>query len=102
MLTFIECDNTTLLNQIGVPNLLAISGGKVFRRNTGITLPVGEGYSVSIDLDASDTYCVRRILNQDGKAIIKGQVSNVYNEEIGEVAYEASCFVNVPFGEDSL
>jgi hypothetical protein len=90
MLTFIECDSTTLLNQIGLHNFLAISGGRVFRRYTGITLPVGKGYSVSIDLDASDTYCVRRILNKNGKVIIKGQVSNVYCESIGQVAYEAS------------
>ena len=43
---FVPCDTTELLGQIGHGNILAISGGRVLRRPTGVTLPVGSGYSV--------------------------------------------------------
>jgi len=89
-----------LLEQIGFWQLMAISGGRVISRETGITLPVSRGYMVDIDLDVTDTYCVKRIFRRAGKTTIKGQVSNVYCDQIGQIAYLASCWVNVPFGED--
>jgi hypothetical protein len=79
-------------------NLLAISGGRQIRRPTGVTLPVGNGYSVTIDLDSDDTYVVRRVFTRSGVAKIKGEQRNVYCDEVGEVAYVASCFRNREFG----
>jgi hypothetical protein len=92
---FIECDSETLISQIGMNNIFAISGGRVTVRETGITLPVSNGYSVTIDLHANDTYTVRRIFTRAGKVSIKGQVQGIYCDEIGEISYQASCFRNV-------
>jgi hypothetical protein len=89
---FIPCNLQELLLQIGIPNLLAISGGRVQKRETGVTLPVGSGYSVSIDLAPSDTYTVRRLFTRAGKTTIKGEWEGVYFENVGELAYRASCF----------
>ena len=49
-----QCDARTLMDQIGRRNILAISGGRVGVRETGITLPVAAGYSVTIDLAADE------------------------------------------------
>jgi hypothetical protein len=57
-------------------------------------LPVGSGYSVNIALDANDTYTVRRIFKRGAQTWVKGEQSNVYCDDIGEVAYYASCFRN--------
>lgn len=94
---FIPCDSTELLGQIGRMNVAAISGGRVLRRETGVTLPVGRGYSVTVDLDASDTYTVRRIYKRGAKVWVKGERTDVYCDEVGEIAYVASCFVNREF-----
>lgn len=94
-----------LLGQIGVMNVMAISGG----RWTAITnkenecveliLPVGHGYRVAITLGFMDTWTVRREFVRGGVAKVKGVQEDVYFDEVGEVAYKASCYVNVPFGE---
>ena len=88
----IECDARTLIDQIGKMNILAISGGRVYARETGITLPVSAGYHVTVDLAAGDTYTVRRVFVRAGKRFVKGERTSVYCEEVGEVAYQASCF----------
>lgn len=93
--TFINCDAKIVANQIGVRNIFAISGGRIEARITGITLPVSNGYSVTVDLAANDTYTVRRIFTRAGKVTIKGEVNGIYCEELGEIAYQASCFRNV-------
>jgi hypothetical protein len=93
--TFIDCDAKTLVNQIGLRNIFAISGGRIEERTTGITLKVASGYSVTIDLAADDTYTVRRVYTRAGKVTIKGEVNGIYCDEVGEIAYEASCFRNV-------
>lgn len=92
---FIECNAEVLVSQIGMMNVFAISGGRVIKRETGITLPVSNGYSVTVDLHANDTYTVRRVYTRAGKVTIKGEVEGVYCDEIGEIAYQASCFRNV-------
>lgn len=93
-----KCDNTQLVGQIGKMNIFAISGGRVEYRPTGITLPVARGYWVMIDLSGDDTYTVSRVLKRKG-LIIKGTVEGVYCENIGEVAYQASCYAsNYEFG----
>ena len=96
-----------LLRQIGVQNVFAISGGRVgvWRTNDGqacrsITLPVSNGYSVEIYLAWDDTYTVTRQFKRKGQYINKGTVEGVYCENIGEVAYQASCFRSNPdFGK---
>jgi hypothetical protein len=93
--TFIDCDAKTIVNQMGLRNLFAISGGRIEERTTGITLKVSNGYSVTIDLSANDTYTVRRIFTRAGKVTIKGEVNGVFCDELGEIAYQASCFRNV-------
>lgn len=89
---FIECDARTLVQQIGGMNLMAISGSRVRVRKTGITMPVSNGYSVTIDLAAGDTYTVRRIFKRGSQTWVKGERTNVYCDEVGEAAYYASCF----------
>ena len=94
-----------LIAQIGRMNVLAISGGRVHSivddegETVEVQLPVGKGYRVSITLGFMDTWTVRREYVRKGVAIVKGVQEDVYADEVGEVAYKASCFVNVPFGE---
>lgn len=84
-------------------NLLAISGGKVMLNADGdLVLPVGKGYRVEISLDPSDTYTVRRVYKRGAKKWVKGEMSDVYCDEVGEVAYQASCYVNVEFGKEPV
>jgi hypothetical protein len=92
---FVECDARTLAAQIGPRTILAISGGRIYVRETGVTLPVSNGYRVTVDLAGNDTYTVRRVFTRAGKTWIKGERSDVYCEQVGEVAYQASCFRNV-------
>lgn len=85
----------TTLAQIGKMNVLAISGGRVIQLDDVLALPVSHGYRVEVELDeGSDTYTVRRVFVRNGKRHIKGEQTNVYCDEIGEVAYRASCFRN--------
>lgn len=97
--SFAPCDKAELLRQIGSMQILSISGGRVLHRETGVTLPVGRGYSVTVDLAPSDTYTVRRVFTRAGKVWIKGEETEVYCDQLGDSAYRASCFVNVDFGE---
>jgi hypothetical protein len=92
--TYRECDTRELLAQIGTMNVLAISGGRVERRTTGVTLPVAHGYRVTVDLAANDTYTVRRVFVRAGKATVKREWSDVYCDEVGEIAYQASCYLD--------
>jgi hypothetical protein len=97
--TFRDCDVQQMIDQIGRMNILAISGGRIQRRDTGITLQVGAGYSVTVDLDFNDTYVVRRTFKRGTKVWIKGEQRNVYMDEVGESAYRASSFRSYEFGE---
>jgi len=99
---FRQCDNRQLIAQIGVPTVLAISGGRVMGRKTGITLPVSNGYRVTVDLNHDDTYVVRRVFVRRGRAFDHGEMRGVYAEDVSEVAYAASCFRNVPFGDGEV
>ena len=95
-----QVDAATLVSQIGAMNIMAISGGLVVPRKTGITLPVGDGYSVEIDLNFMDFYDVKRVHTEGTTRTIKGEVEDVDFSQVGEAAYRASCYVNVSFGED--
>ena len=94
MSEFVDCDTATLARQIGVGNILAISGGRITRHRTGIILPVSHGYRVAVDLAANDTYTVRRVFVRSGKVTVKQAWTYVHADEVGAVAYEASCFRN--------
>lgn len=98
---FRECDSSELVAQIGRMNIFAISGGRVIRRDTGVTLPVGSGYSVTIDLAENDTYTVRRVFKRGAKIWIKGELSEIYCDEVGEMAYQASSFRSYPFPKEA-
>jgi hypothetical protein len=91
-----------LLAQIGRINVLCISGGRATLNEDGVlVLPVGKGYSVEIELTAWDDYTVRRVYKRGAKRWVKGELSGIYCDQIGEIAYQASCFVNVPFGQEA-
>ena len=89
---FTPCDTDTIVQQLGGANLAGISGGRVEHRETGISLPVGSGYRVTVDLAADDTYTVRRVFTRGPRAWVKGEMTGVYCDQVGEVAYQASCF----------
>ena len=96
-------DARELQKQIGLNNLFAISGGRILavrnedQETVEVILPVGKGYRVAITLGYDDTYIVRREFVRGGKVFTKGVQKNVYFDEVGDVAYYASCFVNVDF-----
>jgi hypothetical protein len=91
---------TETLAQIGRMNLMAISGFRYSMDADGdMLLPVSSGYRVRISLDADDTYTVTREMKRGAKLFVKGVQSEVYCDELGEVAYLASCYKNVKFGE---
>lgn len=94
---FRRCSPETIARQIGRMNVLAISGGRVQHRETGVTLPVGSGYSVTVDLAANDTYTVRRVFKRGAKVWVKGEQTEVYCDEVGEIAYQASSFRSYDF-----
>lgn len=87
-----------LLNQIGRPTVLAISGGRARLAGDTLVLPVSNGYTVEITLDPSDTYTVRRVFTRGVKRWIKGEISNVYCDQVSDIAYDASCFRSNDFG----
>lgn len=90
----VDCDNNTLLQQIGRMNVLAISGGKFLNRRTGVTLPVRYGYVTEVDLQANDLYRVRRVFTRGGKSWVKKEWTDVFCDEIGEIAYQSSCYLD--------
>ena len=98
-------DADELVAQIGKSNIFAISGGRVgiFSNDDGdtvqVVLPVSNGYRVSIELAWDDTWTVRREFVRKGVVSNKGELKNVYADQVGEIAYKASCFRNVQFGE---
>ena len=89
----------TLRDQIGGMNVLAISGGRLgYVTESTVELPVSNGYRVLVTLEADDTYTVRRAIKRGGRLVTKGEMFGVYAEQVGEVAYRASCFHSTPFG----
>lgn len=91
-------NHQTTLNQIGKMNVLAISGGRVRRNGETLVLPVSNGYTVEVDLcEGSDTYTVRRVFTRGAKRFVKGELSGVYCDEVGEMAYQAHAFRSYDF-----
>lgn len=100
-----QCDPTEIIRQIGTMNIFAISGGRWGSlRNSehptetiGVWLPCGVARMVEITLDFDDTYRVRRVRrvtrgSQRDHAIVESEVSGIYCDQVGEVAYSASCW----------
>lgn len=83
-----------ILNQIGRMNLFAISGGRALGLEDGVRLQVGNGYNVDVRLTPADEYTVERVFIRSGKVTSKGKREHVFCDEVGEVAYNASCFRN--------
>ena len=102
-----------LKGQIGFWNIGAISGGRVYidgatyNEKYGTTqqveFPVAYGYRVRVTLGWDDTWTVSRVIVKNTKKgiseVIKGTLEGIYPENIGEVAYKASCFQSYEFGK---
>ena len=89
----------TALDQIGQMTVLAISGGRTKVNIVGdLVLPVGAGYSVEVHLAANDTYTVRRVRTRKLERFVR-EITGVYADELGAVAYHASCYSCTTFGE---
>jgi len=86
------CNTETIVRQIGHTTILAISGGKIIPRSTGVTLPAGRGYSVDVDLTGDDLWRVRRVFRRGGVEKVKGEQGAVFREDLSDVVYRASCF----------
>lgn len=84
----------TIAQQIGRMNILAISGGRVQALPDGIELPVSSGYKVRVRLTPLDLYRVERVMVRGRKTFDKGAVENVFCDDVGELAYLASCYRN--------
>lgn len=81
-----------MVAQINRMTLLSISGGRVKPVESGIELPVSNGYAVRIELTAMDYYEVSRVFKRGQKEFIKGVRSDVDCFQLSEAAYFASCF----------
>jgi hypothetical protein len=85
----VKMDSKTLMNQIGMMNVLSVSGGRALRFGESVIFPVAHGYHVCVSLEADDTYTVRRVYVRNG-VTIKKEISYVFADNIGEVVYRAS------------
>ena len=88
-------DPYAVRDQIGMMNVLAISGGRWFYDNTENTviLPVRYGYKVVVKYNEGSTITPsQRILVRGTKVTVKGEKSGICNDNLGSVAYAASCF----------
>ena len=99
-----------LIDQMGRGNFFAISGGRIIvwqpqGQTVEVELPVSSGYLVRITLAWDDTYTVERILRRRPKGQtaketkVLGRMTGVYCDQVGEMAYRASCYKNLTFGE---
>jgi len=88
-----ELDAVELLAQIGRGNVFAISGGRAQKIGPSVLhLPVSNGYHVYVWLMPNDTYKVERVFERSGIRYTKWTRTDVFADEVGEVAYQASCF----------
>ena len=99
-------DEDELIAQIGKMNIFAISGGRVGvikeeGETVAIEMPVSQGYRVVVSLGWDDTWTVSRQYVRKGVVSDKGTLEVVYADQVGEVAYQASCYKNVVFAESA-
>jgi hypothetical protein len=83
---------TTIARQIGAGNIMAISGGRIRPIPNGLELPVAHGYRVRVVLTGADDYTVTRIFTRSGREFTHGQATRVCCDQVGDMAYYASCF----------
>jgi hypothetical protein len=99
-------DEDELIAQIGKMNIFAISGGRVGvikeeGETVAIEMPVSQGYRVVVSLGWDDTWTVSRQYVRNGVVSDKGTLEGVYADQVGEIAYQASCYKNVKFAESA-
>lgn len=87
-------DAPALRAQMGPMNVCAISGGRSIQMGATVIFPISSGYSIAVTLTAGDDYTVRRIFVRAGQITVKAETEHVYAEQIGDVAYQMSCFQN--------
>lgn len=88
----------TLLKQIGGITVMAVSGGRQRLIDGTLVLVVGAGYTVEVDyVEGRDTYTVRRVFNRAGKKWVKGELTDVYMDEVSERVWEAHAFRSYEF-----
>ena len=88
----IKADFRVMREQIGMMNVLAISGGRYDREGESLILPVRYGYAVRVSLMPSDLYRVERIHKRGINVKVKKVWDDVYCDQLGEIAYQASCY----------
>lgn len=88
----------TMTEQIGRMNILAVSGGRrIAVAENILDLPVGHGYRVRVIYKAvPDLYTVQRWFRRGAKEWLKGELTDVYADELGDAVYGASCYVSYP------
>jgi hypothetical protein len=86
------------LSQIGVPTILAVSGGRRDLVDGKLVLPVSNGYEVQVALLPDDTYSVDRVFKRAGRESVKGRVEGVYAEQLSDTVWDASNFRSNDFG----
>lgn len=88
----------TLLKQIGGITVMAVSGGRKSLVDGILVLPVGAGYRVEVEyVEGRDTYTVRRVFTRGVKRWVKGELTDVYMDEISERVWEAHAFRSYEF-----
>lgn len=97
------CNPDTIISQIGRMNVFAISGGKYItiknaeNETVGVMLPCGTNRAVEVVLNFWDLYTVRRVRlitsgANRGEVVVEETHENMYFDQVGEVAYTASCW----------
>lgn len=88
----------TLLQQIGGITVMAVSGGRRALVDGILVLPVGAGYRVEVEyVEGRDTYTVRRVFTRGVKRWVKGELTDVYMDEVSERVWEAHAFRSYDF-----
>lgn len=96
-----EVHPQVLIAQVGLPTVLAISGGRVGQITDtegypiGIVMPCGPNRELEITLNFLDLYTVRRYRRvvkgeQRGNDILEFEADDIYCTEISQCAWEAS------------
>jgi len=88
---------SAMIRNIGAGNVMSICGGKMHAEvdgsNVSVVMICGQGYRVRVRYNAGrDTYSVSREYQRGLNYWIKGERHDVYNTEVGEVAYRAGMF----------
>lgn len=96
-----EVHPQTLIEQIGLPTVLAISGGKVGQITDedgypiGIVMPCGTNREVEVVLNFMDLYTVRRYRRivageRRGEDVLEFEEDMIYCDEVAGSAWRAS------------